>query len=47
MKFEKLIIHIVLEGTVSQNFNLGPSLDFIDSRKKWLKKSKKVTRFFK
>ena len=33
MKFYILILHIVIEGTVSQNFDLGPSLYFIDSRK--------------
>ena len=33
LEFYILIIHIVIEGTVSQNFDLGPSFHFIDSRK--------------
>ena len=33
MKFYILILHIVIEGTVSQIFDLGPSFYFIDSRK--------------
>ena len=33
MKFYILILHIVMEGTVSKNFDLGPSFYFIDSRK--------------
>ena len=37
MKLETVILHIVMEGTVSQNFNLGLSFDFIDFRKKYFK----------
>ena len=33
LKFYILILHIVMEGTVSQNFNLGLSFHFIESRK--------------
>ena len=33
MKFYILILHTVMEGTVSQNVDLGPSFYFIDSRK--------------
>ena len=33
MKFYILILDIVMEGTLSQNFDLGPSFYFIDSRK--------------
>ena len=46
MKFEQLIIHIVLEGSVSHNLNVGPSFDFIDYRKIWSKKKKKSYTFF-
>ena len=31
-KFETLILHIVMEGTVSQNYNLSLGFDFIDFR---------------
>ena len=27
------ILHIVMEGTVSQNFDVGPSFHFMESRK--------------
>ena len=30
MKFYILILHFVIEGTVSQNFDLGPSFHFMD-----------------
>ena len=33
LKFYILILHIVMEGTVSQNFNLGLSFHFIESKK--------------
>ena len=33
MKFYILILDIVMEGTVSQNFNLGLRFHFIQSRK--------------
>ena len=33
MKFYALILHIVMEGTLSQNFDLGPCFYFIDYRK--------------
>ena len=34
MKSETSILHIAMEGNVSQNFDLGLRLDFIDFRKK-------------
>ena len=46
MKFYILILHIVIEGTVSQNFDLGPSFHFIDSRKWFYKKIIKSYLFF-
>ena len=33
MKFYILILDIVMEGTVSQNFDLGLRFQFIESRK--------------
>ena len=33
MKFDILILHIVMEGNVSQNFDLHPSFHLINSRK--------------
>ena len=33
MKFYLLILDIVMEGNVSQNFNLSFRFDFIESRK--------------
>ena len=46
MKLYMLILDYIMEGTVSQIFDLGPSFYFMKCRKKGLKKSLKVTRFF-
>ena len=46
LNFEELILHIVMEGTMSQNFNLGLSFDFIDSRKEKFKKIKRKSPVF-
>ena len=46
MKFGTVILHTVMEGIMSQNFNLGLSFDFIDFRKNYFKISYKVTGFF-
>ena len=39
MRFYILILDIVMEGNVSQNFNLSLSFHFIESRKLSLKKT--------
>ena len=45
MKLGRVILHIVMEGTVSQNFNLGLSLDFIDFSKEYFKYHRKLPVF--
>ena len=37
MKLGTVILHIVMEGTMFQNFNLGLSFYFIDYSKKYFK----------
>ena len=44
-KFSAFIHEIWMQGSVSQNFDLGPSFYFMHSRKKCFKKLTKVTRF--
>ena len=46
LNFEMCIDHIYTQGSLSQNFYLGPSFYFIESRKLSLKKRPKVSRFF-
>ena len=44
-KFETSIYEIKMEGSVSQNFDLGVSFSFMKCRNLLIKKSPKVTRF--
>ena len=46
LKFEMCMHHIYTQGRVSQNFYLGPSFYFIESRKLSFKKRPKVSRLF-
>ena len=46
MKFELCIHQIYMQGSMSQNFDLGPSFCLIKSRKLSLKKGAKVSPFF-
>ena len=44
-KFSTSIHKIQMEGSVSQNFDLGPNFHFMKCRSLYLKKWQKVTRF--
>ena len=44
-KIDMLILDNMMEGTMSQNFDLGPKFYFMKCRKLVLKKCLKVTRF--
>ena len=45
LKFRMVILEIQMEGSVSQNFGLGPSFYFIECRILCIKNIQKVTRF--
>ena len=45
-KIDMLIFDTMMEGTESQNFDLGPRFYFMKRRKLWLKKYLKVPLFF-
>ena len=47
LKFSTCIHEIEMEGIMSQNFDLGPSFNFIKCRKLHLKKIQKVTQFLR
>ena len=47
MKIYLLNIETIMEGTVSQIFDLGPSFYFMQCRKLDMKKWQKVTRFLR
>ena len=46
MKFSEVVLHNPFEGSLSQNFYLGPSFYFMWCRKKYLKNIPKYTKSY-